>query len=68
VPLNDLIRQQNLDRGDSDKVITEEELHILLNFLGGARVKVFIAVLFESGSRKGELKSLKIRDISFGES
>jgi integrase len=51
---------------DRDKLISEDELHALLRAASHPRVKAFLAVLFESACRKGELKSLRIRDLSFG--
>ena len=66
VPSKDLLRESNHNRNDRDKVISTEELTALLQAAPHPRVKAFIAVLFDSGCRKTELKTLKIRDVTFG--
>lgn len=67
VPLRDLVREDKRLSNNRDNLISEDELHKLLSTASNARLKAFLAVLYDSGCRKGELKTLRIRDVSFGD-
>jgi len=67
VPFGDLKREMDLRSVDRDMVITGEELRAILSGCNHPRVRAYLAVLYESGCRKGEVRSLRIRDVVFGE-
>lgn len=67
VPFGDLKRDVDLRSVDRDMVITEEELRSILSGCNHPRVRAYLAVLYESACRKGEVRSLRIRDVDFGE-
>jgi integrase len=67
VPFSDLKREADDSSGDRDMVVTEEELKAILSGCNHPRVRAYLAVLYESGCRKGEVRSLKIRHVVFGE-
>ncbi|RLC73466.1 MAG: hypothetical protein DRI26_00735 [Chloroflexi bacterium] len=67
VPFGDLIKEARRESSDRDKLVTQEELNTLLKTAIHPRVKAIIAVLYESACRKGEILSLRIRDVSFGD-
>lgn len=50
-----------------EDLITQEEVEALLNECRNTRDRAIIAVLYESGMRRGELLNLRIKNISFDE-
>lgn len=67
VPFDDLNRRIRKEERNRDKVLTGDELNELLRVARHPRVKAFVAVLFESACRKGEVLDLRIRDLAFGD-
>ena len=64
VPLADLRREARVRIPGRDKLVTPEELRALREEAVHPRARAIISVLYESGCRKGELLSLRIRDLS----
>ena len=50
-----------------EELMNEEEVEKMIKFSKKARNRAFIAMLFESGCRIGEVGSIRIRDITFDE-
>lgn len=50
-----------------EDLLTQEEVEALLNECRNTRDRALIAVLYESGMRRGELLNLRIKNISFDE-
>jgi len=50
-----------------DELLTEDEVKRLVEAADGIRDKAFIMTLYESGARIGELGSMRVRDVQFGE-
>jgi len=50
-----------------EELLSEEEVMSLVNSCDNIRDKAFIITLYESGTRIGELGSLRIRDVEFEE-
>jgi integrase/recombinase XerD len=55
-------RKKKIDRST---LLTPEEIDTLIDTAMNARDKAIIATLFESGARRGELLSTKIKDVKF---
>jgi len=51
----------------SDEIITQEEVKKLIKAAMNPRDRAFVAVIYDSGCRIGELISLKIKDVMFDE-
>ena len=66
IPLKDLRRDAQRSNSKRDKLVIHEEFKKLMMAAKRPRIKALLAVLYESGCRKGEIITLKIRDISFG--
>jgi integrase len=67
VPFTDLRRAAKKANSLRDKLVTKEEFEKLLAAAKSPRVQCLLTMLYDSGCRKGELLSLKIRDIEFGD-
>ncbi|RLI09932.1 hypothetical protein DRO42_02920 [Candidatus Bathyarchaeota archaeon] len=67
IPLADLRREEKKEKNDRDRLVLPEEFEALMRTAKHPRVKALIAVLYESGCRKGEILGLRIRDLVFGE-
>jgi integrase len=63
VPFRDLDKEAKTTL--RDKVLSQSEVETILKEAKHPRVRAILAVLIESGCRKGELRTLKIRDVSF---
>ena len=63
VPLVDLRREAGKRLPGRDKLVTPGELEALLETASHPRTRALVAVLEESGCRKGELLSLRVRDV-----
>ena len=66
VPLLDLRREMRLRQPGREKLVRPHEVSALMNTAKHPRTQALIAVLFESGCRKGELVGLRVGDVSFG--
>lgn len=64
VPLEDLRREESRSPY-RDKLVSDEEFEALMEAARHPRVKALVSVLRESGCRKGEVLSLRIRHIEF---
>lgn len=67
VPVVDLRREMKLRQPGRDKLVTPEEIRDLKEAAKHPRTKALLSVLIESGCRKGELLSLRVRDYSVRE-
>jgi len=67
VPITDLRRESRRRGPGREKIVTHEELDALLETARHPRARALIAVLYESGCRKGEVLSLRIRDVAIGD-
>jgi integrase len=65
--VKDLNRQANKQNALRDKLVTPEEFKTLLKNAKHPRVQAIIAVLYDSACRKGEILSLRLRDLEFRE-
>ena len=65
VPVADLSRDMKLHRGDRDKLVSAEDVDRLIKSAKNPRVQALISMLIETGARKGELRSLRVKDVSF---
>ena len=50
-----------------EEILTEEEVEKIINSAQSLRDKTFLAILYESGMRAGEILTRKVKDISFDE-
>lgn len=67
VPLIDLRREASRRHPNRDKLVDPEEIEALIEAAIHPRVKALIALLYESGCRKTEILSLRIRDVTIGD-
>jgi integrase/recombinase XerD len=58
-------RKENTKKIDRKNLLIEEEVYALLNAATNARDKAMVAVLYESGARRGELMSCQIKHVNF---
>jgi len=65
IPVVDLRREQRHRRSGREKLVSPEEFDALLGEARHPRALGLVAVLRESGCRKGELLSLRVRDVEF---
>ena len=65
VPLADLRREERHRRSGREKLVSPEEFDALLGEARHPRARALVAVLRESGCRKGELLGLRVRDVTF---
>jgi len=63
VPFSDLWREARRRTPGRDKLVAPEEMRILLETAVHPRARALVAVLEESACRKGELLSLRVRDV-----
>ena len=63
IPFTDLRQTEKKEQKIRDKLVTHEEFTKLLNGTSSIRTKALIAVTYESGCRKGEIFSLRFKDI-----
>lgn len=63
--LKEALKPRMPERNEVGQLITGEEFEALLKACRSTRDKALVAVLFESGCRKNELRSLKISDVTF---
>lgn len=61
------VKKSCSDRKLPDDLLTPEDIELLINSAQNIRDKAYIAVLYESGARKGELEELQIKHINFDE-
>lgn len=67
IPIKDLRREVRRKLAYKDQLVAGTEFEALMRVAVSPRVKAFLAVLYDSGARKGEIVSLRIRDVSLGE-
>jgi len=63
VPFSDLRREVRRRTPGREKLVSPEEMRILLETAVHPRARALVAVLEESACRKGELLSLRVRDV-----
>ena len=63
VPFTDLRQRSKKETSLRDQVVTADEFQTLINAVNHPRVKALIAITYESGCRKGEILSLRLKDI-----
>jgi len=63
IPFKDLRQSQKKQQKLRDKLVTPQEFQALINGTSSIRTKAMIAVTYESGCRKGEILSLRLKDI-----
>ena len=64
IPFSDLNNRKNKEANLRDKVITPAEFQALMDSTGNIKLRALIAVTYESGCRKGEIYSLRLKDVS----
>jgi len=64
IPFSDLRQRTRKENKLRDKVVTPQEFQTLMNATDNIRLKALIATTYESGCRKGEIFSLRLKDIS----
>ena len=67
IPFKDIRRNSKKSNALKDKILSREELNLIIKEARHPRSQAFYSVLYESGCRKSEILNLKIRDIAFGE-
>ncbi len=60
-----VIKNAKLEPLDKNKLLTKQDIEKLLKACENSRDRAIIALLFESGCRRGELLSMRICDIEF---
>ena len=63
IPFKDLRQTEKKNQKLRDKLVTPQEFQILINGTSSIRTKALIAVTYESGCRKGEISSIRLKDI-----
>jgi len=63
LPLSDLRRAEKRSQRLRDKLVTPAELKTLLEGTSSRRTRALLAVLYETGCRRGEVLSLRLRDV-----
>ena len=61
------IKESELTKPCEDEMLTEEDIIKVINAADNLRDKAFVAMLFETGSRIGELLTLQIFNVDFDE-
>ncbi len=62
-----VVKQSMRDRKLPDDLLTPEDIELLIKSTNNIRDKAYIAVLYESGARKGELEELQLKNVVFDE-
>jgi len=65
IPISDLLRQSKKENALKEMIVYPDEFKTLLLTTDHPRVKAIIAMLRDSGCRKGEVMNLKLRDVRF---
>lgn len=63
IPFTDLRQTEKKEQKIRDKLVTHDEFTKLLNGTSSVRTRALIAVTYESGCRKGEIFTLRLKDI-----
>jgi integrase/recombinase XerD len=61
------VKKSSTDRKLPEDLLTSEDIELLIGSARTLRDKAYIAVLYESGARKGELEDLQLKHITFDE-
>lgn len=63
IPFKDLRQQAKRELNLRDKLVTRREFELLMKAANSPRMKALLALTYESGCRKGEIFSLRLRDV-----
>lgn len=63
IPFKDLRKTAKKDTELKDKIVTPEEFQTLMRASQSVRFRALLAITYDSGCRKGEILSLKLKDI-----
>jgi integrase/recombinase XerD len=66
-PVRHLERSKMPTKVNIDDLVTQKELDGMLSHTNSMRYRAIIYVLFETGLRPGELRALKIKDVTFND-
>jgi integrase/recombinase XerD len=61
------VKKAHQDRKLPEDMLTPEDIELLINYAQNLRDKAYIAVLYESGAREGELEELLLKHVVFDE-
>jgi integrase/recombinase XerD len=61
------VKRSSSERKLPEDLLTPEDIELLINSAQSLRDKAYIAILYESGARRGELQELQIKHINFDE-
>jgi integrase len=67
IPFTDLRTRAKKSTKLRDKVVTPTEFQALMNATNNIRLKALMAITYESGCRKGEIHSIRLKDVSMNQ-